>query len=488
MAIHEQATVSVPYGWELEAAKEIVKHWPAASGDRIDAIGIAKIIQRHRNQAAQPVENNSRCKHCDDLDRQFAHLKSANTGAWQYRNEHGHWITCETQRPISGGASTGERNFDEIDESHAAARPSEPSAHVHNFDANGICLKGGCGPSAPSLCPICRGEPDRFLACKKCEPSAPKVEPHNHNYILRSVCSLCGDFFDGQPAALYPLRPTQATETESVPQSIICGNCGPTSFDITYDGTLGLVLKCVKCGEQKLIELPVAAAPSVAGTQPTPDEISAEDLIDRATKRISDSGGDVKLALLKSECELAGAELDKQTLYDLAEHNYNYATGAAQGTPEPIDQSNRGWPCPACHKKNNPDCKNEYHSQLLHEPQNVLYLDVEQAAIDIETAQCCGKFVNMNRLEKRIEIAAMLREAALAGPQNGQGWVKVEDRLPEEGMYVLAFEPHGGIFTGFCLNKTWCDTRGITRTLNQITHWKPLPAPPTGDAPTEKKL
>jgi hypothetical protein len=34
------------------------------------------------------------CAFCESLDRQFAHLKQANTGAWQFRNETGHWATC----------------------------------------------------------------------------------------------------------------------------------------------------------------------------------------------------------------------------------------------------------------------------------------------------------------------------------------------------------------------------------------------------------
>jgi len=78
------------------------------------------------------------------------------------------------------------------------------------------------------------------------------------------------------------------------------------------------------------------------------------------------------------------------------------------------------------------------------------------------------------RATKRKELAALL--AQKIGPL--VEWVSVKDQMPEEGKYVLAFEPHGGIFMGFKLGISWCDSRGITRSLEQITHWMPLPEPP----------
>jgi hypothetical protein len=59
-----------------------------------------------------------------------------------------------------------------------------------------------------------------------------------------------------------PSAPEQA-ETASAPRDYVrCTNCGMYGFYVKYEESLGgMVLKCVDCGEQKLIEIP--AAPSV---------------------------------------------------------------------------------------------------------------------------------------------------------------------------------------------------------------------------------
>jgi len=103
-----------------------------------------------------------------------------------------------------------------------------------------------------------------------------------------------------------------------------------------------------------------------------------------------------------------------------------------------------------------------------------------------------------------------LRLAALAGPQNGQ-WVRVEDRLPDDDSDVFAaiwwsngdnsayshYVIHdcsyyeGGTGSG---QKIFTDCEGEEFEHTDVSYWiykkdlaASLPAPPTRDAPTEKK-
>lgn len=70
-------------------------------------------------------------------------------------------------------------------------------------------------------------------------------------------------------------------------------------------------------------------------------------------------------------------------------------------------------------------------------------------------------------------------------------WISVKDRLPEEKKMVLAYTPVDGfMFVGFYdkssksyrLSKEWCIVtamRGIQKVTKKVTHWMPLPEPPT---------
>jgi len=114
------------------------------------------------------------------------------------------------------------------------------------------------------------------------------------------------------------------------------------------------------------------------------------------------------------------------------------------------------------------------------------------------------------------DVISILQECndslALAGPQNGQWWVRVEDRLPEDDSDVFAaiwwrngdnpayshYVIHdcsyyeGGTGSG---QKIFTDCEGEEFEHTDVSYWiykkdlaAALPAPPTGDAPTEKKL
>jgi len=58
-------------------------------------------------------------------------------------------------------------------------------------------------------------------------------------------------------------------------------------------------------------------------------------------------------------------------------------------------------------------------------------------------------------------------------------WISVEDRLPEEGEWVLIFGPGYHVpLEGFLISGAWIDDQFERRT---VTHWMPLPEPPKED-------
>lgn len=64
-------------------------------------------------------------------------------------------------------------------------------------------------------------------------------------------------------------------------------------------------------------------------------------------------------------------------------------------------------------------------------------------------------------------------------------WISVKDRLPDVPKddymsdYVLAYDKNAGIWVAFfCSSGYWCEARECV-SFENVTHWMPLPEPPT---------
>ena len=75
-------------------------------------------------------------------------------------------------------------------------------------------------------------------------------------------------------------------------------------------------------------------------------------------------------------------------------------------------------------------------------------------------------------------------DCLLANGVTVQEWISVDDRLPEDGVRVLAAHDDGVVRIGICrgyfpavVSKNHTKTFGIA----EVTHWMQLPAPPKGE-------
>lgn len=56
-------------------------------------------------------------------------------------------------------------------------------------------------------------------------------------------------------------------------------------------------------------------------------------------------------------------------------------------------------------------------------------------------------------------------------------WIKVEDRLPKQATFVIAYKENG-LVLGLYFNADHEFKYGEQDQTNQVTHWMPLPQPP----------
>ena len=70
-----------------------------------------------------------------------------------------------------------------------------------------------------------------------------------------------------------------------------------------------------------------------------------------------------------------------------------------------------------------------------------------------------------------------------------QGWISIDERLPEDFETVLALCKDGGMFVGRCARYTvsykweiWTAMKSTRTVSRKVTHWMPLPEAPKGGA------
>jgi hypothetical protein len=102
----------------------------------------------------------------------------------------------------------------------------------------------------------------------------------------------------------------------------------------------------------------------------------------------------------------------------------------------------------------------------------------------LATVPCNSK---RHAMKSRDEMESLFKAALAFGET---AWVSVEERLPESEGTVLIFRPFHptGILTrtvGFRNGEFYCQCCGKGYFPHPITHWQPLPSPPTGR--TEEK-
>ena len=109
-------------------------------------------------------------------------------------------------------------------------------------------------------------------------------------------------------------------------------------------------------------------------------------------------------------------------------------------------------------------------------------MDVREKLIDI-----LGEFLLWPSKMKNVWMPKCIEKLADHLITNGvtvQEWISVKDRLPEDGVRVLAAHDDGVVRIGICrgyfpavVSKNHTKTFGIA----EVTHWMQLPAPPKGE-------
>ena len=96
------------------------------------------------------------------------------------------------------------------------------------------------------------------------------------------------------------------------------------------------------------------------------------------------------------------------------------------------------------------------------------------------TCEKCGTLALTKSVAPQVAANLTLRNPTLT-PQNE--WVSAEERLPQvrENVLVCAYwHEHWGVYMGWNSGHGWTVSCGIgQRTDVQVSHWMPLPAPPT---------
>lgn len=95
----------------------------------------------------------------------------------------------------------------------------------------------------------------------------------------------------------------------------------------------------------------------------------------------------------------------------------------------------------------------------------------------VELLDAGGFYVKRNILGVVNEEAiGDLADHLIANGVTVQEWIPLSEKLPEDGVQVLACTKHGKAFSAHCERGKFRVSGSVT-----VTHWMPLPQPPKGE-------
>lgn len=268
------------------------------------------------DSAAQPVENSSRCAKCGEVEDHMNHYADYTLdGSAYHMKDH-------TFEPISGGASTGEQQMKNT--------PSDCIVAAYNHEP--IRVAEAARPSEPSAPKV---EPPKYWQCPNNESHYLKFgEKIYGTSVYRQYCIHCPD-----TEAVFRSRPTPATETASAPQDENALSritfAAQALLDIgkrdmsnpKYDGFFEELAISVK--ESNAVIHNFAAAPSVAGTQPTARCPKCGEEMQGGFFRVSVNS----TSAIKWRCK-GNDESFHEFIINCEAQLRPFFSGAAQGTPQ----------------------------------------------------------------------------------------------------------------------------------------------------------
>ena len=108
-------------------------------------------------------------------------------------------------------------------------------------------------------------------------------------------------------------------------------------------------------------------------------------------------------------------------------------------------------------------------------------IDAELLTINIAlTAKNCARSNAQKALVGRILFMTDNMPTIEAEPNNG--WISIEDRLPDNVKDVIVYDEFGWVYPAYyhTFNECWIYSFTAERCNHKITHWTPLPKPPKG--------
>lgn len=76
-------------------------------------------------------------------------------------------------------------------------------------------------------------------------------------------------------------------------------------------------------------------------------------------------------------------------------------------------------------------------------------------------------------------IAAATNAVALLEQEREKAWTSIDDRLPDNDLLVLIAVNDDDTWTGYHINGAWRYADGFPIDKERVTHWMPMPTPPT---------